>query len=116
MISSTVAVCGTTSEYTWASRTRRAISCAYCAPKSTTTTGPLGLDTGISSGGWLVPSIVPGELGHPVLSPTHDPYRWGMDTITPEPRPAWIAGRPEQGESTFEVSHPFDGSEVATIS
>jgi hypothetical protein len=28
-----------TSEYTLASRTRRAISCAYCAPKSTTKTG-----------------------------------------------------------------------------
>src|SRR5882757_5148523 len=39
--SSTVAVCGTTSEYSWASRTRRAISWAYCAPKSTTSTGRL---------------------------------------------------------------------------
>src|SRR6478736_4175546 len=39
LISSTVAVCGMTSEYTRASRTRRAISCAYCAPKSTTRTG-----------------------------------------------------------------------------
>src|SRR6266700_1911563 len=29
---------GTISEYTCASRTRRAISCAYCAPKSTTRT------------------------------------------------------------------------------
>src|SRR2546421_7774111 len=29
---------GTISEYTCASRTRRAISCAYCAPKSTTST------------------------------------------------------------------------------
>ncbi len=29
---------GTISEYTRASRTRRAISCAYCAPKSTTST------------------------------------------------------------------------------
>src|SRR5215467_9074519 len=37
--SATVAVCGTTSEYTCASRTRRAISWAYCAPKSTTSTG-----------------------------------------------------------------------------
>src|SRR3954454_4334968 len=34
----TVAVCGTISEYTFASRTRRAISCAYWAPKSTTRT------------------------------------------------------------------------------
>src|SRR6266540_5595393 len=30
---------GTISEYTWHSRTRRAMSCAYCAPKSTTRTG-----------------------------------------------------------------------------
>jgi acyl-CoA reductase-like NAD-dependent aldehyde dehydrogenase len=38
-----------------------------------------------------------------------------MDTITPEPRPAWIAGRPEQGKETLVVTHPFDGSEVATV-
>ncbi|SDY66389.1 Acyl-CoA reductase [Amycolatopsis xylanica] len=38
-----------------------------------------------------------------------------MDMITPEPRPAWIAGRPEQGASTIVVNHPFDGSEVATV-
>ncbi|TNC28758.1 aldehyde dehydrogenase family protein [Amycolatopsis alkalitolerans] len=38
-----------------------------------------------------------------------------MDTFTPEPRPAWIAGRAEQGTSTLEVTHPFDGSEVATV-
>src|SRR3990170_1841641 len=37
-ISSAVIVWGTISEYTWASRTRRAISWAYCAPKSTTRT------------------------------------------------------------------------------
>src|SRR6478752_4186904 len=41
-ISDAVTVCGTISEYTFASRTRRAISCAYCAPKSTTRTGPCG--------------------------------------------------------------------------
>src|SRR5689334_18001017 len=34
-----VIVCGTSSEYTRASRTRRAISCAYCPPRSTTSTG-----------------------------------------------------------------------------
>src|SRR2546426_8951340 len=34
---------GTISEYTCASRTRRAISCAYCAPKSTTSTGWISL-------------------------------------------------------------------------
>ncbi|GLY63459.1 aldehyde dehydrogenase family protein [Amycolatopsis taiwanensis] len=38
-----------------------------------------------------------------------------MDTITPQPRPAWIAGRPEQGEGTLLVSHPFDGTEVAAV-
>src|SRR3990170_1266253 len=37
--SAEVMVCGTISEYTLASRTRRAISWAYCAPKSTTSTG-----------------------------------------------------------------------------
>src|SRR4051812_47222844 len=37
-ISSTEVVCGTISEYTRASRTRRAISWAYWAPKSTTRT------------------------------------------------------------------------------
>ncbi|OZM74944.1 aldehyde dehydrogenase [Amycolatopsis antarctica] len=38
-----------------------------------------------------------------------------MDMITPEPRPAWIAGRAEQGTGTLVVTHPFDGSEVATV-
>src|SRR5690625_6295811 len=38
-MSATGMVCGTIREYTCASRTRRAISCAYCAPKSTTRTG-----------------------------------------------------------------------------
>ncbi|MCU1683487.1 MAG: NAD-dependent aldehyde dehydrogenase [Amycolatopsis sp.] len=38
-----------------------------------------------------------------------------MDMITPEPRPCWIAGSPEQGASTIVVTHPFDGSEVATV-
>ncbi|QWF79574.1 aldehyde dehydrogenase family protein [Amycolatopsis sp. CA-230715] len=38
-----------------------------------------------------------------------------MDMITPEPRAAWIAGRAEQGESTLAVTHPYDGSEVATV-
>src|SRR5215207_3477748 len=37
-ISATGRVCGTISEYTPSSRTRRAISWAYCAPKSTTRT------------------------------------------------------------------------------
>ncbi len=38
-MASTDAVCGTISEYTFASRTRRAMSWAYWAPKSTTRTG-----------------------------------------------------------------------------
>ena len=38
-ISAALIVDGTISEYTLASRTRRAISCAYWAPKSTTRTG-----------------------------------------------------------------------------
>src|SRR5437899_976323 len=37
--SSTEVSNGAISEYTCASRTRRAMSCAYCAPKSTTRTG-----------------------------------------------------------------------------
>src|SRR6266571_2187952 len=42
-----VIVCGTSSEYTRASRTRRAISCAYCPPRSTTSTGR---SSGLASG------------------------------------------------------------------
>ncbi|MFF0146734.1 aldehyde dehydrogenase family protein [Amycolatopsis sulphurea] len=38
-----------------------------------------------------------------------------MDTITPQPRAAWVAGKAEQGASTLEVHHPLDGSEVATV-
>src|SRR5690242_11819969 len=38
-ISSADARCETSSEYTRASRTRRAISCEYCPPRSTTRTG-----------------------------------------------------------------------------
>src|SRR5712691_4803948 len=34
-----VTLCGTSSEYTRHSRTRRAISCEYCPPRSTTRTG-----------------------------------------------------------------------------
>src|SRR6202042_2810828 len=37
-ISAAGMVAGTISEYTWHSRTRRAMSCAYWAPKSTTST------------------------------------------------------------------------------
>jgi acyl-CoA reductase-like NAD-dependent aldehyde dehydrogenase len=38
------------------------------------------------------------------------------DTIEVQPRPCWIAGSPEQGESTLTVSHPYDGTEVAEVS
>lgn len=38
-----------------------------------------------------------------------------MDTITPIPRPCWIAGHPEQGTATLTVHHPFDGSPVADV-
>jgi acyl-CoA reductase-like NAD-dependent aldehyde dehydrogenase len=34
---------------------------------------------------------------------------------TPQPRPCWIAGRPEQGADVLTVRHPYDGSEVATV-
>src|SRR3954464_251614 len=43
-ISANDIVRGTISEYTCASRTRRAISWAYCAPKSTTSTACSGVD------------------------------------------------------------------------
>ncbi|WP_089300315.1 aldehyde dehydrogenase family protein [Haloechinothrix alba] len=36
-----------------------------------------------------------------------------MDTIMPEPRACWVAGTPEQGETTATVTHPYDGSPVA---
>ncbi|MGZ3142210.1 aldehyde dehydrogenase family protein [Lentzea chajnantorensis] len=38
-----------------------------------------------------------------------------MDAFTPQPRPCWIAGRPEQGEQALGVFHPFDGTEVASV-
>ena len=38
-----------------------------------------------------------------------------MDAFTPQPRPCWVAGRPEQGEQALEVFHPFDGTEVASV-
>src|SRR4051812_5675689 len=58
LISSMDAVCGMTSEYTRASRTRRAISCAYCAPKSTTRTGrgDAGCTCSVYGRGLLPPS------------------------------------------------------------
>ena len=38
-----------------------------------------------------------------------------MDAITPQPRPCWIAGRPEQGAREITVHHPYDGTEVAAV-
>jgi len=38
-----------------------------------------------------------------------------MDAITPQPRPCWIAGHPEQGAQATAVYHPFDGTEVASV-
>jgi acyl-CoA reductase-like NAD-dependent aldehyde dehydrogenase len=38
-----------------------------------------------------------------------------MDAITPQPRPCWIAGHPEQGAQEITVHHPYDGTEVATV-
>src|SRR4051794_18166497 len=90
-ISATGIECGTISEYTRASRTRRAMSWAYCAPKSTTRTGrgvlmtwqptragsrsvPPGTDGG---GRHVAEPVVPAGLdphGPPVL---RGPYREG---------------------------------------
>lgn len=39
----------------------------------------------------------------------------GMDTITPRPRPMWLAGRPEDGDDTRPVTHPHDATEIATV-
>lgn len=38
-----------------------------------------------------------------------------MDAFTPQPRPCWIAGRPEQGAGATTVTHPYDGTEVASV-
>src|SRR5829696_2373038 len=46
--SSAEAACETSSEYTRASRTRRAISCEYCPPRSTTSTGRSSVAGGTS--------------------------------------------------------------------
>ena len=35
---------------------------------------------------------------------------------SPQPRPCWIAGTAEQGVDELPVRHPYDGSEVATVS
>ncbi|HEV2781089.1 MAG TPA: aldehyde dehydrogenase family protein [Actinophytocola sp.] len=38
-----------------------------------------------------------------------------MDATSPTPRPCWVAGRAEQSAQTLSVTHPYDGSEVATV-
>lgn len=38
-----------------------------------------------------------------------------MDAITPRPHDCWVAGRAEPGEHTVAVTHPADGTEVATV-
>lgn len=43
-------------------------------------------------------------------------YGWAMDATSPTPRPCWIAGAAEQSAHTLTVRHPYDGSEIATVS
>jgi acyl-CoA reductase-like NAD-dependent aldehyde dehydrogenase len=38
-----------------------------------------------------------------------------MTAFTPQPRPCWIAGRPEQGMRDLAVHHPYDGEEIASV-
>ncbi|MBV8932893.1 MAG: aldehyde dehydrogenase family protein [Kutzneria sp.] len=38
------------------------------------------------------------------------------DAIEAKPRPCWIAGKPEEGQTELVVCHPYDGTEVATVS
>jgi acyl-CoA reductase-like NAD-dependent aldehyde dehydrogenase len=38
-----------------------------------------------------------------------------VDAIEVRPRPCWVAGRPEQGERTSTVRHPYDGTDIADI-
>ncbi|SDD98032.1 aldehyde dehydrogenase family protein [Actinokineospora iranica] len=38
------------------------------------------------------------------------------DAIVAKPRPFWVAGRPESSATTFDVRHPYDGTDVATVS
>ncbi|GLZ42064.1 aldehyde dehydrogenase family protein [Actinokineospora sp. NBRC 105648] len=38
------------------------------------------------------------------------------DAVVAKPRPFWVAGRPETSEETLDVRHPFDGTDVATVS
>lgn len=38
-----------------------------------------------------------------------------LEAVEVRPRPCWIVGRPEQGERTSTVRHPYDGTEIADI-
>ncbi len=40
----------------------------------------------------------------------------GGTTAATEPRPFWLAGKPATGEATLEVTRPYDGSLLATVS
>src|SRR6478672_8940053 len=85
LISSALARYETSSEYTRASRTRRAISCEYCPPRSTTSTGrPSGEGSGLSgttSGAAIVRcvlddrDVVRVRLAQPGAGDPHEPRR-----------------------------------------
>ncbi|WP_018682768.1 aldehyde dehydrogenase family protein [Actinokineospora enzanensis] len=40
----------------------------------------------------------------------------GQDAIVAKPRPFWVSGRPQDSEDTLDVRHPYDGTDVATVS
>src|SRR5450830_1259818 len=93
-ICSTVAVWGTISEYTCASRTRRAMSCAYCAPKSTTRTGRCCGVAEDGCGGFCAAEVTPPRIGggHRLPAPT-----------SAEPSaPRGLAGRGLRGAEAHE--------------
>src|SRR6478735_11019924 len=112
LMSSTVAVCGTTSENTRASRTRRAISWAYCAPKSTTRTGRAcsASVTGLTLSSLPATDFsgdLPGHLGldderqHGHEADQHDPDH-------PRQAPAHLEPEVGRGEDVDEVEDPVD--------
>ncbi|WP_035303722.1 aldehyde dehydrogenase family protein [Actinokineospora inagensis] len=39
-----------------------------------------------------------------------------QDVVVAKPRPFWVAGRPQSSEDTLDVRHPYDGTDVATVS
>src|SRR5512144_18219 len=62
--SAAVTRCGTISLYTFNSRTRRAMSWAYCAPKSTTSTVSLRCTIAVDGRGWAVSGhVCIGDVG-----------------------------------------------------